>query len=130
MILNDDIEGCINCAMDAIPMVKVIIQGTSSDEKVINTVKLLDEIYNKCSEVAGVRTEESRNLRSILLKELRSFQNALFIYYYEDELEEERDKAKKEIIKHLRSKSQFTAFKRCLIKEKEIIYEEFKSEFR
>lgn len=128
--LNDDIEASINCRMDAVPMAKVIIEGTSDDKKVVNTVNLLDEIYNKCSELAGVRTEESRNLRNRLLKELRSFQDSLFIYYDEEELEEDREKAKKEIIKHLRSKSQFTAFKRCLIKEKEIIYEEFKDDFR
>ncbi|WP_286908235.1 HNH endonuclease [Clostridium sp. UBA1652] len=127
--LNEDIESYINCRMDAVPMAKVIIEGTSQDEKVINTVNLLDEIFNKCSELAGVRTEESRNLRNKLLKELRSFQNSLFIYYDGDELEEDREKAKKEIRKHLRSKSQFTAFKRCLIREKDVIYEEFKDEF-
>lgn len=127
--LNEDIESYINCRMDAVPMAKVIIEGTSQDEKVINTVNLLDEIFNKCNELAGVRTEESRNLRNKLLKELRSFQNSLFIYYDEEELEEDREKAKKEIRKHLRSKSQFTAFKRCLIREKDVIYEEFKDEF-
>lgn len=127
--LNEDIESYINCRMDAVPMAKVIIEGTSQDEKVINTVNLLDEIFNKCSDLAGVRTEESRNLRNKLLKELRNFQDCLFIYYDGDELEEDREKAKKEIRKHLRSKSQFTAFKRCLIREKDVIYEEFKDEF-
>lgn len=111
-------------------MAKVIIEGTCADEKAINTVNLLDEIYNKCSESAGIRTEEGRNLRNILLKELRKFQDSLFTYYDEDEFEEDREIAKREIIKHLRSKSQFTAFKRCLIKENEVIYEEFKNEFK
>ncbi|WP_368243913.1 HNH endonuclease [Clostridium tertium] len=128
--LSDDIESVINFNMDAIPMAKVIIQSNSSNEKVSNTVMLLDEIYNKSSKLAGVRTEESRNLRSKLLKELRNFQDSLYIYYDEDELEEDREKSRKEIIKHLRSKSQFTAFKRCLIRGNEVIFEEFKNEFR
>lgn len=127
--LNDDVESFINCRMDAVPMAKVIIERNSSDEKVVNTVNLLDEIYNKCSETAGVRTAESINLRKKLLKELRSFQDSLFVYYDEDELDEDREKARKQIIKHLRSRSEFTAFKRCLVKEKEIIYDEFKDEF-
>lgn len=128
--LSDDVESLINFKMDAIPMAKVVIENKTSDTKVINTRNLLDEIYNKCSEVAGVRTEESRNLRNKLLKELRNFQNALFVYYDEEELDEDRERARKEVIKHLRSKSQFTAFKRCLIKENKAIYEEFKSEFK
>lgn len=127
--LNNDVEQSIECRMDAIPMSKVYVIGMNDDIKTKNTVKLLDEIFNKCSKSAGVRTEESRNLRNKLLKELRSFENALFIYYDDEELEEDRIKARKEIIKHLRNKSQFTAFKRCLIRKNELIYNEFKEEF-
>lgn len=128
--LNDDVESVIYCRMDTVPMANVIIKALNSDIKTENTVKLLDEIFNKCSDTAAVRSVESKNLRKKLLHELINFQNALYNYYDDEELEEDRKQAKKEIIKHLRSKSQFTAFKRCLIRENESIYEEFKNEFK
>ncbi|WP_404989141.1 HNH endonuclease [Clostridium culturomicium] len=127
--LTDDIELKIQCLMDLVPMAKVDIVALKNDIKTENTVKLLDEIFNKDSDIAGVRTEESRNLRKKVLDELRSFTNALNVYYFEEDFEEDRIQARKEIIKHLRCKSQFTAFKRSLVRRNELIYEEFKEEF-
>lgn len=104
------------------PKEKAVFQAIDDSPIVRNTIALLNSVYNGTT---TLKTIEAANVRSLLLKEIRAFQDLLFKFYDESYSEEEREDKKKEIIRHLRCTSAFTAFKRWVIRDHENIRADF-----
>ena len=66
-------------------------------------------------------------VRREMQDELLDLQDALLVYYSDEKEVEEKEIARKRVKKHLNKKSAFTAFKRWVIKDNYIFYEEFKN---
>jgi len=121
LILNctretDNVETIIRYHINPLPKEKVSITALDDSPQVVNTVDLLLNIYNGTTELKII---ESANLRSKLLREIRNFQNLLFAYYDDSNTEDEISTIKNLIIRDLRSTSNFTAFKRWIIRDSE-----------
>lgn len=87
-----------------------------------NTVKLLNEVYNGTTTLKKI---ESANLRSKILTEIRAFQDLLFEYNDQNLNEDEKQRAKDKIIRQLRPTSNFTAFKRWIIRNNNLFRPDF-----
>ena len=106
------------------PREKVQIDALSSDIKVEQTAKLLNEIYNGTTEL---KTIEGQNIRDKLIRELIEFNRILSEYFYEQGLsKEDKEELKKKIQRKLSPETAFTAFKICIIINNEDLFKEFK----
>lgn len=121
---NEDVEECIHYGMPTLlKRSQVEIKACIDNEKVNNTVELLNYVYNGKTSIKDI---EAVNIKNDLVKELVKFTGWLR-EYDDDELEEdEKDILKRKIRKGLNAKSAFTAFKRQIVKENDYLYEEFK----
>jgi uncharacterized protein (TIGR02646 family) len=117
---KEDVENCIRYKMDPYPKSRVKIQTLTDNERVKKTAELLDKVYNGTTPMKDL---ESDNIRRILLDELIKFQNMIYQYYYDLDDEDKYIMLSK-IKKQLKSDSQFTAFKRWIIKDIEGLREE------
>jgi uncharacterized protein (TIGR02646 family) len=118
----DEVETSMKYHLDPFPKEKVKITPLKPDISVKNTVDLLLEIYNGTTNQKKI---ESANLRNKLLVEIRKFQDLLFDFYDDTFTSDEQDKIKNEIVRHLRAPSNFTSFKRWIIRENEEISKDF-----
>lgn len=108
--------------MNPFPGESVEIEALTEAQKAINTKVLLSEIYNGTTKL---KTIESANLRSLLLKEIRDFQNYLIEYFDATNSKEEKDRIENQIQKNLSPASQFTAFKNWIIRNNTLLEREF-----
>lgn len=115
--LDADIDTKIRYHIDPWPKEKAEITALVADANVTNTVDLLLEVYNGTTELKKI---ESANLRSKLLKEIREFQNLLFAFYDDSYTDEEKADIKNSIIRQLRPTSNFTAFKKWVLRDSEV----------
>ena len=123
-IENEEVDRKIKYHINPFPKEKAEISAIEIENtKVASTVELLNNIYNGTTELKII---EAANIRSRLLKEIRSFQDLLFEYFDDSYTEEEREKIKSAIIRHLRPSSNFTAFKLWVIRDNEELSNEFK----
>ena len=124
---EDDVEGFIHYGMPILHRrAQVEITACRNDEKTINTVELLNHVYNGKTTIKDI---EAVNIKNDLVKELVEFTSWLR-EYDDDELEEdERNYLERNIRKGLNVKSAFTAFKRQIVKDTEYLYEEFRDIF-
>jgi len=118
----DGVDSKIKYYLKPFPKEKVDIIADVDEEKVKNTVGLLQEVYNGTTPLKLI---ESANIRNNILKEIREFQNLLCNFYDDSYDLEERDAFKGKIIRHLKPVSNFTAFKRWIIKENEEMSKDF-----
>ena len=122
---NDLVDEWIHYEMKPFPHEKVKLKVLRDDERVKNTVELLHKIYNGHT---IVKTIEAANIRQKILKEIRDFQT-LLVKYYRDGLNENYQKdLKQEIEYHLSPHAPFTAFKKWIIRDNEVLHQDF-SEF-
>lgn len=119
----DAVETSIKYHINPFPMERAVITPLIIDIRVSNTVELLLEVYNGTTPLKKI---ESANLRSKLLKEIRAFQTMLFDFYDDSFNEEERIEIKHKIIRQLRPTSNFTAFKKWVLRDNEVLSDEFK----
>lgn len=119
---TDKVDSKIKYDIKPYPKEKAIITAIENTEKVNNTVKLLGEVYNGTT---PQKILESANLRSRLLSEIRKFQDLLFKYVDDGYDGDEKAEIKNEIIRYLKPTSNFTAFKRWIIRENSVFNEEF-----
>jgi hypothetical protein len=112
--------------MDPFPKKKVEISAQKNDQRVDSTVSLLLEVYNGTTPLKVI---ESGNIRKALLNEILDFQKHLLEYYDEDNEEDDRRIHLKEIKKHLKKSSPFTAFKRWIIKDIPDLRKDFEQYF-
>lgn len=121
---DEDVESLMHYGMPILhKRSKVEIIECSDDEKVKNTVELLNYVYNGKTAIKDI---EAVNIKKDLVEELLKFTTWL-VEYDDDELEDdEREELKRNIRKGLNKKSAFTAFKRQIIKDTNYFYQEFK----
>ncbi|MEC0259736.1 HNH endonuclease [Paenibacillus lautus] len=119
---DDDVENRIHLKMEALPFKNVEVKARVNDSRTLKTKELLNLVYNGST---TIKTVEAQNLRKILLYDLLNFQKKLFEYYELDEDDEDKVDIKKEITRHLKSSSAFTAFKRWIIKDTNQYMEDF-----
>lgn len=113
----DGVDTQIKYHIDPWPKEKAEITALVDDVRVSNTVELLLEVYNGTTELKKI---ESANLRSKLLKEIRAFQDLLFAFYDDSYNDEERGEIKNCILRQLRPTSNFTAFKKWILRDSEV----------
>jgi len=118
----DEVETKIKYHIDPWPKEQAEITPLVDDIRVSNTVELLLEIYNGTTELKKI---ESANLRSKLLKEIRAFQNLIFEFYDDSYTLEEKEELKSRIIRQLRPTSNFTAFKKWILRDSEVMVLDF-----
>lgn len=116
-------ENFIKYEMPTFPKSKVKLSAIDKSDKTLQTVDLLNDVYNGTTPLKAI---ESEYIREALLNELLDLQETLLIYYDDENEDEEKDIARKRVKKHLNKKSAFTAFKRWVVKDNEIFYEDFK----
>lgn len=122
IVEDDQVDKKIKYHINPWPKEKAEITAIEEGNRVLNTVELLDQIYNGTTQLKKI---ESANIRSKLLKEIRSFQNLLFEYYDDNYTDDELEKIKSAIIRQLRPTSNFTAFKLWIIRDNEELVNEF-----
>lgn len=117
-----DVEKWIKYYADTFPRTKVEITSLKDEEIVNNTVELLNKVYNGTTYQKEV---EGENIVKKLKKELIKFQTNLWEY---DEAvdKEEKDYYIRKIKKQLHFSSSFTSFKRWIIRDTKVLYDEFK----
>lgn len=124
--VNEDIENRIKIMMRPYPKETVFIEALDQNQSTISTAELLNAVFNGTTKL---KTIEASNLRNKVLDDISEFQQYL-INYYKDGFEPE-DKANflANIKRHLKKSSNFTAFKRWIIRENEVMREEFEQYF-
>ncbi len=116
-IESEEVDRKIKYHIHPFPKEQAVITALSGEAKVNNTVSLLLEVYNGTTPLKKI---ESGNLRSKLLKEIRSFQDLLFKFYDDIYNEKERLFFKDQIARELRASSGFTAFKRWILRDNDM----------
>jgi len=131
---NEDVENWIEYKIELVESSKVeltIIKVENNlywnEDKIMQTIKLLDKIYN--GEHTEIKIDEGENLRNLLIDDMFVFyekikkylKNAKYPNYQKDDFEYIR--------LNLRNDSSFTAFKRWVIKRSPKLEKEFKQYF-
>lgn len=122
---KDRVGEWIKYEMRPFPMEKVKITTEHNDQRVTNTAKLLDSIYNGHT---PLKILESINMRKSLLRELLDFQNCLLGYFNDESEEDEKQSYLNKLKRHLKTNSAFCAFKRWIVMDNPYYFNEF-SEF-
>ena len=118
----DSVEEKLRYNFKPFPFEMVSIEALDGNDKTINTRDLLLEVYNGTTPLKKI---ESSNLRNKLLAEIKSFQKYLIEYFEDTNDEEDKKYFLLKIKGHLNAASNFTSFKRWIIKENEELYNEF-----
>ena len=118
----DGVDTKIKYTIKPLPKEKAEITALENTDRVNNTVRLLDEAYNGTTTLKLI---ESANIRSKLLSEIRAFYDLLL--EYDNDLYDENEKLqiKNKIIRELRPASNFTAFKRWIIRDSDYFRPQF-----
>jgi len=104
------------------PFEKVSITALDSEPKTIKTQELVESVFNGTTKL---KTIEGANIREELLKEIEHFQKYLIAYFSASYDEDHKSYCLIEIKKHLNQASNFTSFKRWIIRGNERMWEEF-----
>lgn len=117
-VLENNVDTALHYYCNPMPKEKPVFDILIPSTKAIQSKELLEKCFN--GEHTGQKKLEGSNLRSLLLKEIRKFQELLFDY------EEDNDDSYLVKIKYeLSNKSAFTAFKRWIIRDNKYLKEEF-----
>ena len=122
IIEADEVDKKIRYHINPYPKEKAEFSPVEDSLRVQNTVILLDEAFNGATELKKI---ESANLRSHLLKEIRNFQAILFDFFDDTFSPDERAEKRNSIIRHLGPASNFTAFKRWIVRDNALLFDEF-----
>lgn len=123
---NDNIENRIKITMRPYPKETVVVEALDQDQSTISTVDLLNAVYNGTTKL---KTIEASNLRNKILEDIRDFQRYLIDYYTDGFDEDDKANFLSHIKKHLKKSSNFTAFKRWIIRENETMKLDFEQYF-
>lgn len=121
-IAEDNVETSLRYEMRPFPFEKVKIEVKTDSEKARHTQALLLAAYNGTTQL---KTIESSNIRQNLLDEIIDFQSHLHNYFTETNSPEDCDYFHRKIRGHLNKASAFTAFKRWIIRDNPVLFEEF-----
>lgn len=113
----------IKFEIKAFPKERTKITALSQEPIIINTVQLLEAVYN--SDNTELKIVEAANIRERLIKEILEFSKLLNEYHEPTILEEEKSFYLNKIRRMLSVKSPFTAFKIWVIKDNSYLMNEF-----
>ncbi len=119
---DEMIEDKLKYIFKPFPFELVDIEALEDNFKTRNTKELLLKVYNGTTPLKMI---ESSNLRNKLLEEIKSFQENLIDYFKDTTDAEGKEYLLFKIKGHLHPASNFTAFKRWIIKGNEILLKEF-----
>jgi len=122
-----DVENFLKYIFVAFPKEEVKIEIIEKSQTTENTKKLLQAVYNG-SAVFCSRTLEANILKSRLRDEIKSF-NDFIKNYQATENKEEKEYFFEKIKSHIDKSSDFTAFKRWIIKDNPKLKAEFEQYF-
>lgn len=123
--MNDHVDEWIHYDIKPYPGELAKLTARHDDKRVHKTVELLEKIYNGHTPTKKI---EAANIRQKLLEEIRDFQGWLVKYYRAGLEESDKKDIKQEIKLSLSSYAPFTAFKKWIIRDNEVLRKEF-SEF-
>lgn len=121
-IETDNVETFIKYQLEPFPTEKPQITAIVDNERVINTVQLLNEIYN-CQKTEN-KALGSATLRKRLIEEIQFF-GYLLKQYKEGAGSSKREDLKNLICDKLNKTSKFAAFKRWIIRDNPTLFQEF-----
>ncbi|WP_185151951.1 HNH endonuclease [Chryseobacterium vaccae] len=124
--INENIEDRIKITMKPYPKEFVVIEALDTNSSTLSTTALLEAVFNGTTQL---KTIEAGNLRNKILEEIGDFQKYLINYYSDGLIEDEKNFLLLHIKKHLRKSSNFTSFKRAIVRENKILKEDFEQYF-
>jgi hypothetical protein len=122
---SDDVENKLRYSIKPFPKEKVQIEVLDNSQKTLNTKDLLLDIYNGTTFPKQI---EAETLTNNLLDEIFDFQKNLFDYF-KTHSQEDKNYFLIKIKTHLNRTSNFTAFKRWIIKDNPRLKTEFEPYF-
>lgn len=122
IIPTDNVETNLKYGFKPFPFESVEITSLVDNEKTNNTRDLLNDVYNGTTKL---KTIEAANLRDKLLDEIMDFLENLKEYFRDTNTEEDRQYFLIRIRGHLNNGSNFTAFKRWIIRDNTRLNQEF-----
>ncbi len=123
---TSNVENRIRIYIKTYPKELVNVTPLDNAVETIETAELLTAVYNGTTVQKKL---ESNNLRELIKKELLEFRDQMIIYYDDDYTEAEKEVALQKIKKHLNSASNFTDFKRWVVRENEVMKNDFQQYF-
>jgi hypothetical protein len=117
--IDDNVEMALYYKCNPFPMEKAEIKVRVDSLKARNTKELIEKTFN--GEHTPQKKLESANLRNKLIHEIKDFQQLLFDYFENNK----HEIFKVKIEEQLSCRSAFTAFKRWIIRDNEMLLEEF-----
>jgi hypothetical protein len=117
--IDDNVEMALYYKCNPFPMEKAEIKVRVDSLKARNTKELIEKTFN--GEHTPQKKLESANLRNKLIHEIKDFQQLLFDYFENNK----HEIFKVRIEEQLSCRSAFTAFKRWIIRDNEMLLEEF-----
>ena len=107
-------------------MEQVDVEALDNNPSTLSTVQLLNAVYNGTTKLKSI---ESNNLRTKIQTDIADFRKYLF-EYFDDRLDEvDKEYCLLQIKKHLKRAANFTLFKRVIIRENEVLRNEFEQYF-
>jgi len=119
---NDPIIASIRCDFEPWPKEQPSFVPLVDDERVQNTAKLLNDVFNGHTPIKQI---ESNSLRRLLLAEIKDFQILANAFFEPGTPEMERDLLRARIEQHLHPSSPFCAFKIWAIRRRDALEREF-----
>jgi len=120
-ISPDNVETAIHYKIDPYPKEKVQLDLLEHSDRGTLTIDFLEKVYNGST---PLKLLESANLRALLLKDIKQFQEHLF-QYFKPIPDAQKEYIKNLIISEISKSSPFAAFKRWIIKDREALFREF-----
>lgn len=120
--IDDQVELRLKYEFKPFPFENVKIHALDQDPVVLSTQSLIECAFNGSTELKVI---ESANLRNALLHDIKDFQDNLIEYFHRTCSGERKDFVKNKIRAHLHPASNFTAFKRWIIRDSERFMAEF-----
>lgn len=104
------------------PFEESLITPLNEELDVVETAKLLNEIYNGTTQLKNI---ESENIRGKLIQEIIDFNNLLHEYFEDGLTKDEKEEIRIKIRRRLSFEAPFTAFKIWIIKKNKKLMELF-----
>lgn len=106
---------------------KPLFEALDNDAKTLLTIELIKAVYEGNTDHKEI---ESANIKDSILNDFLDFQKNINFYYASGILEDFRQECFQRVIQHLHHSSEFTEFKRWVIRDSLIFYNDFGQYFR
>ncbi len=123
---SDNVDTDIKYIFKPFPFETVEIETIANNEKTRTTKDLLIAVYNGTTKLKKI---EAANLKDKLLDEIRDFQQDLIDYFQDTNTDDDKQYFLIKIRGHLNRASNFTAFKRWIVRDNDRLRDEFEEYF-